>query len=327
MGSKVTPTVQNIIPTRFVRYDDDQPQPHCSARQVMGLLRGTSLAQFQDPDGTLTGFQADLLSDVIPEATARAVKAMRMPMDWCRMIDFQDGTGGDTMILPYKNVAYVNVIFVRILPSLPWYRFTHFRNVDGTEFNRALFVEPPPVAPYNVTEGYQLQPVITPPYFTGIEDADILVDTRARTVTIPPRALLLAAGLPLSNYSFVIGKSNVEMHFAFGFPPTTYQSRAPLLFDEGGNLIAVNPTPPVGAVLPDVVDWSSGMPVGLTRAVARLAVNTIYAQNWRGISYGLSSLSVDGASESYGSGPYGGDIEKNEEAVMKIISSYGIQMV
>jgi hypothetical protein len=230
-----------------------------------------------------------------------------------------------------KNIQYVNALFVRILPSLPWYRFTHFRNVDGTEFNRAGFIEPPENPAYNIGNT-NLLPVITPPFYTGIEDADILVDTRARTIIIPPRALILGAGLPLSNYSFIVGKMNIEAHYVFGYPPTSYASGAPLQFDSiTGNLIDPNPQPPNPTDLqnppPDPVDWSSGIPVALSRAVARLAVNTIYRQNWRSVSYGLASLTVDGASESYGSSPYGGDLDKDDEAILKgIIAQYGKAM-
>jgi hypothetical protein len=318
----------DTIPPRFYRFDDDQPQPHTSPSQVMGLLRGVDLSQFQDPDGTLTGFTSDLMTQVIPEATARVVKALRAPMDFCRIIEFVDGTGTDTITLAMKNINYVNVLFVRILPSLPWYRFTHFRNVDGTEFNRAGYVEPAENPAY-VTGQNNLLPVITPPYFTGVEDADILVDTRARTVIIPPRALLLAAGLPLSNYSFVVGKMNVEIHYQFGYPPTSYLSGMPLTYDPTTGIVQdPNPNPPDGFVGTDNIDWSSGMPTGITRATARLAANTIFRQNWRAVSYGLASLTVDGASESYGSGPYGGDIDKDDENILKgVVAQYAINMV
>jgi hypothetical protein len=201
--------------------------------------------------------------------------------------------------------------------------------VDGTEFNRAGYTEPAQNPAYVIGD-INLYPVITPPYYTGVEDADILVDTRARTVIIPPRALLLAAGLPLSNYSFIVGKANVEIHFTFGYAPTKYLSGAPLTYDPTTGVVQdPNPSPPAGALwTPDSIDWSSGMPVGLTRNIARLAVNNILRQNWRGITYGLSSLSVDGATESYGSKPYGGDLDDNDTAVLKALQDqYGIAMV
>jgi hypothetical protein len=282
-----------VIQPRFFRWDDDQPKPHTSPRNIMSLLRGVDLTQFQDPDGTLTGFNADLLTFTIPEVTSRIVKALRYPMDYCRMIEFVDGPGSDTITLPFKNIQYVNALFVRILPSLPWYRFTHFRNVDGTEFNRSGFIEAPQNPAYKVGNS-NLLPVTTPPFYTGIEDADILVDTRGRNIVIPPRALILGAGLPLSNYSFIVGKMNVEVHYVFGFPPTAYLSGAPLQFvPQTGALIDPNPNPPTGFSGVDNVDWSSGMPAGLTRAAARLAVNQILRQNWRGVSFGLSSTSME----------------------------------
>jgi len=51
-------------------------------------------------------------------------------------------------------------------------------------------------------------------------------------------------------------------------------------------------------------------------------------QLWRAKSGGFSSISIDGASESYGSSPYGGDLDSEEKAILnERIPSYGIQVV
>jgi hypothetical protein len=315
-----------------VRYDTDQPRNHCNARQVFGKLLGNSLAQFQDQDGSYTSLIAMLDEDLIPEISSMVVSAIRTPLDWCRRVYFASGTGDDTIVLPNRYIAGVNVVFIRILPSMPWYRFSRFRAIDGTEFNRAGFLEPPNTpafqAPYSLeTSG------ATPPY-TGIEDADILVDTNARTIIIPPRALLLTANaaVPFSSYSFIPGRTNIEIHYTFGFPPTKYFSGAPLQFDpDTGAAIELNPAPPnplPQGVLIDGIDWSSGMPRAVSNGVSRIVANRILRQNWRGISNGLASLSVDGGSESYGSKAYSGDLDDEEQAILSLtLPDFGIQMV
>jgi hypothetical protein len=321
------------IPTRFLRNDADQPQPHCNATQVFGKLLGNSLNQFRDLDGSLTSLTAELTNNVIPEISGYVVSALRTPLDWCRRIWFAQGTGGDTIVLPNRFIAYVNVVFIRVLPSMPWYRFSTFRNVDGTEFERAGFVEPPETpafqAPYNLNgDGTSV------PEYTGIEDADILVDTNSRSITIPPRALILTANaaVPFSSYSFIRGALNVEIHYTFGFAPTKYLSGAPLQFDgTTGAVIPSNPTPPSPlplGVLSDTIDWSSGMPSALTNGVARIVANRLLRQAWRGESSGLSSITVDGGSESYGSKAYGGDLDDEEEGLLtKSLPDFGINMV
>lgn len=330
---RLTPTVVPYIPTRFVRNDVDQPQPHCNATQVFGKLLGSSLDRFRDPDGSLTTLTAEITNNVIPEISGYVVVALRTPLDWCRRIWFASGTGNDTITLPNRFLVYVNVVFIRILPSMPWYRFSNFRNVDGTEFIRAGYVEPAEnpafQAPFNLyAEG------TTVPAYTGIENADILVDTNSRSITLPPRALILTANaaVPFSSYSFIAGTLNVEIHYTFGFAPTSYLSGAPLVFDPtSGAVIPTNPSPPNPlpfAVLADTIDWSSGMPKNLTNGVARIVANRILRQQWRGRSDGFSSINVDGASESYGNAAYGGDLDNEEAALLtKGLPDYGINVV
>ena len=314
-----------VIPARFVRLDDDQPRAHCSVRQVLGLMRGgTFLDRMRDPDGTLATFTEEIRRDVIPEVSSRAVKLTRLPFDWCRAIEFDDGSGGNKLGLTYRNVAFVNALFVRILPSMQWYRFTRFRNTDGSEFNRvASFVEPPPVAPYRPGTGGTTTPVLFVGMETGVEDAEIYVDTAAGILTLPPRALMLSSGFPLASFSFMGGNSNIEVHYTFGYAPTSYESGAPLAFDATTGALA-DPNPAIiPPAPPDPVDWSSGIPAGLSRAVARLATIDVLRMYWRGLSMGFGSISVDGASESYGGAPFGGDLDREEEAVTKIITSFG----
>lgn len=326
------PVIPFVAP-RLYRLDSDEPRAHCSVKQVFGKLLGINLDQFRDPDGSLTSFVEELRDNVIPEVSSFVAAELRTPYDWCRRIYFADGSGGDTMTLPNRAVAVVNVVFIRILPSLPWYRFSKFRNVDGGEFERAGYAEPPRTPafafPYNLGDSGT---VID---HTGIEDADILVDTNGRSITIPPRALLLTANsaVPFSSYSFVPGSMNVEIHYTFGYAPKTYESGAALTFDAvTGRVNDPNPAPPNPLALPtpplDPVDWGSGIPRGLSNAVARLVAGRMLRQNWRGISFGLSSISVDGGSESYGSKAYSGDLDDEEKALMEnVLAKYGIQSI
>jgi hypothetical protein len=306
------------------------PLPHCNAAQVLSFLRGVNLARLRDPDGTLSSFTSDIDAIYIPEATQAAVRAMRTNWDWSREIWFCDGTGTQSITLPRKNIVYVNMCLLRLLPSQIWYRFVRFRNVDGSEFGRNAAVDP-----NDFTEPAQTPPSSTLPYgdantpypqqptFTGIEDADLFVDPRRRTLSIPPRVLAANVATPFFNYSFFKGVKNVEVHYAYGCPPTKYLDGSPLTYDPDTGI--VNPTS--GALGPDApggaaIDWSSGMPAGLTTTVARLAAANALRTISRSISQGLGSISVDGASESYN--PKAFDVDDMESRAMKALVPYGI---
>ena len=80
--------------------------------------------------------------------------------------------------------------------------------------------------PGNANTPYPQQPT-----FTGIEDADLFVDPRRRTITIPPRVLAANVATPFFNYSFFKGTKNVEVHYAYGLAPTSSTDGQPLLYD------------------------------------------------------------------------------------------------
>lgn len=304
------------------------PLPHCSLRQVKSLLRGQDLSRLADDDGTLDGFWNDVQQIYIPDATKRAVGMMRTNYDWSRETWFFNGNGTQDLTLPRRQIAYVNAVFLRVLPSLMWYRFTHIRNADGSEFPRIGGIEPPRTPAESIPpdlnglaqlqavnqQGQQVQ------VDTGLEDADLILDPRSRTLSIPPRVLYSAVNTPLYNWSFFKGTMNVEVHFVYGFPPTAYADGTPLVFNPYSG--AMNATSSAGTP----VDWSSGMPVSLSMAVARFAAAEILRLTWRGTSQGLSSLSIDGASESYGSNAFGGEPDRLEARAEKDLQPYGIRV-
>ncbi len=325
------------IPARMV-YTDQDPRPHCSPRQVMSVLLGTNLQNFLDCNGTLDAFNT-LVNLYIQEVTDFVVKELRSPYDFCYVVRFFDGSGGPVITLPDRNILEVTTVFIRILPSNVWYHFVRPRKLDGSEFLAIGSQEPfppgPETFPINVYEA--AVNASGPIYPTGIEDADLLVDTRRRTLTIPPRVLYAGVSLPLWNYTFTPGDMNIETHYSFGFPPINYLDGTPLQFnppgtaDPPGNGLVIQTKPGTGGDTgtPAVgIDWSSGIPAGVSMAVARLVANRIRRQNWYSLSNGLASLSVDGASESYGSEPYGGAIDKDDENIIKtLLSKYANQMV
>jgi len=141
--------------------------------------------------------------------------------------------------------------------------------------------------------------------------------------------LLFWVAIILVVLSFIGGVLNVECHYTFGFPPTAYESGTALAYNgTTGVVIDPNPAPPGGWIGADPIDWSSGMPLGLKTSVARLAANRILRQVWRGVSNGLSSVSVDGASESYGSKAFGGDLDDEDKTIMNgIVAQYGISFL
>lgn len=321
-----------VVPTRFVRLGtQEQPANHCGLQQVQDELFGQNLDQFRDADGTLTSLNRIIAQRIIPEVSAQVIQALNTPFDWCRHIFFVDGPGSKQIVLPFRNIAWVNVCFLRVLPSLPWYRFVRFRAVDGTEFARIGLTEPPPPRPESIPPNVLIPPSaqIKTVQYTGIEDADMLVDTQRRMIVIPPRVLIAGVYFPIWTYTFLPGTMNVEVHFTFGFAPTQYENGNALQFDPQTGIVlsydpaASNPQDPMAAI-----NWASGMPTGLTNGIARLVVNRVLRRKWRSQSDGLSSIGVDGASESYGGGPYSGDLEREDQLIMQdLIAKYGIQMI
>jgi hypothetical protein len=329
-----TPPVVNTIPfPQATNQSYETPLPHTNAQQVFAELRGVSLDRFRDSDGTLTSFTQELNEIFIPEATGDAVRRMRTNYDMSREIWFFDGTQAQSLVLPRREIMFVNMAILRILPSQIWYRFSRFRNVDGSEFlrnaavNPGQFEEPVETPPSSTLPPYTSNdPIPIQPTFTGIEDADLFVDTRSRTVIIPPRVLAATVATPFYNYTFFRGQKNIEIHYAYGYMPTKYLDGQALVFDPiTGNVVPQSPD--LGNELPGNagIDWSSGMPIALTRAVARIAAARVLQRLGRAISQGLSSISVDGASESYNPKAFGAD--ELEERAFKALVPFEIIML
>jgi len=306
-----------------------QPLPHCSLRQVRRLLMGLDLSPFRGDNGSLDEFDAMLVEDIIPEASARAVRVMRTNFDYSREIWYFNGPGSTDLVLPRKAIIYVNAVFLRILPSLVWYRFVRIRNVDGAEFAAIGGIEPPPALPENLLPyGDANTPYYTPQILTGAEDADLFISPRRRTLSIPPRVLAANIATPFWDWTFMPGNMNVEVHFAYGYAPTMYTDRQPLQFDPlTGDLLMESAPIGDGTDVPGgaPVDWSSGMPRDLTQAVARMAYADVLRRFSRGVAGGLTSVSVDGASESYDA--KSSDANGEEERALAALAPFTIRML
>lgn len=318
------------IPARWVRLEED-PAPHCNPLQVKDLLLGRSLKQLLRC--TSDDAVDRLIGRLIQEVTNEVCQHVRQNFDWSLRILFQDGTGTNKITLPDRNIRDVTACFIRVLPSQVWYHFAHPRKVDGSEFFAIGSEEPwPPAAeqlPVNIVGDATIQGPIFP---TGIEDADLLVDTRRRTIVIPPRVLYAGLSQPLWNYNFLpFGSLNIEIHYFYGYPPTKYLDGKPLTFDPTTGLVA--PLSPGSTESGGIgtagaaIDWSSGMPSDITMKVARIVANRIRTQSWAGQTGGVSSISVDGASESFGSQPYGGYLTSQDKEMLESLESHGIIMV
>jgi len=323
-----------IIPYRKI-VSGQPPQNHAGVRQVHRVLGKRFVDANRDPDGSTTTLDADLREIFIPEATADAVNVMRTPWDWCLMRETQDGTGTYELVVKYRNIQNVLAVFLRILPSNLWYFFHTIRKTDGSEFDNSGLIEPPPTKPETFPPDVIAAALTTQntPEYSGIEDADLLVDPYSRTLSIPPRVLYAGVSTPLWNYTFHIGVQNVEVHYTFGFKPTKYEDGTPLQFNPVSGVV-YDPSPggvaPDGTELPPSgIDWSSGMPPGLSITVAQLAAIRLLRRGWRADSGGFSSITVDGGSESYGNAPFGGDLDKQEQAILSKLGRppYGLGMI
>ena len=210
-----------------------------------------------------------------------------------------------------------------------WYRFVRIRNIDGSEFAAIGGIEPPPTAPENtLPAGDSNTPYYSPTIQTGAEDADLFYDPRRRSLIIPPRVLAANVATPFWDFNFMTGTANVEVHFAYGYAPTHYTDGQALQFNPvTGELYPLSAAIGDGSDVPGgaPVDWSSGMPADLTKAVARLAYADLLRRLARGISGGLSSMSVDGASENYDSKAM--DADGEEERAIAALQPFTIRML
>ena len=339
------PSYPYSVPPRILRLDNEEnAPPYCTAQLVKALLAPywKSLVSFYDGpaaacgDGSGGDMPSTLCDVLIPlwigATTDYIVKELRTPYDWCYRILFLDGPGANTIVLPDRNIRDVLAVYLRVLPSNVWYKFAKMRKVDGSEFFGIGGIVEQPIAPEAlpvldpVTIAETQPAYITP---TGIEDADLLVDTRRRTIKIPPRVLYAGVNVPLWNYTFNAGALNVEIHYTFGFPPTKYTDGSPLQYATGGTTPTSNMviTPKTG--FPNVlVDYSSGMPTTIIYAVAQVAANMARRAFFEAQSQGISSISVDGASESFGGSAFGGALDEQDKQLLdRVISKYAIQMV
>jgi hypothetical protein len=307
--------------------DYRNPKPHCNATQVMAYLMGANLRSVRDPDGSLTTFTQNLQNVFIPQVTADVVKALRTNLDYTKTIWFFEGTGSNKLTLPYRYIQYVNAVFLRVIQTTMWYVFFRPRKIDGSEFAAIGGIEPAVPAPEQIPPSMLPSTEPSVIQYTGIEDADLLIDTRRRTIYIPPRVLIAGFSTPIWSYNFFHGVMNVEVHFVYGFPPTAYLDGQPLVIDLKTGIVGL--TSPKSPNFPggQGIDWSSGMPAGFTAMVAELVANRVRRILWQGSSQGLSSISVDGATESYGPAPYGGSLDVRDKEIMLRLGQYGITMI
>lgn len=320
------PPVVNTIP---ILGSYTNPLPHTNLQTVKRLLLGLNLNIFKDDIGTLNSLYETITKDLIPEASQRIARYCRTNFDYSKEVWTFDGSGTNDLILPRRYINYVNAVFLRFLPSQMWYRFVRPRLVEGSEFTAIGAKEPVPPPPELLPPqpvGTTYNQAIHDVLYTGIEDADLFVDPRRRLIVIPPRVLYANVQSPQWNYTFFNATMNVEVHFTYGFAPIAYLDGSPLRFDPQGNMFpnSLDTNDGCGNV---GVDWSSGMPQGISLLCARLVACDIQRRLWRAKTGGLSSISVDGASESYGTLPFGGDIDNEEARIMKLLNSWAIGMV
>lgn len=195
----------------------------------------------------------------------------RQNFDKTTVTEFIDGSGTDRIVLQRRPIRQVFNCILRVIPSISWYSFARWRNVNVIDSQGITIAQQGGPEPH--TGKY-------PPYSPGdynwettIEKADLMVDCSNGIIVIPPRILYLEMqAIPFWNYTFLRGNKNIEISYEYGYDLTN-------------------------------------LPRDLRLASAKLVACQILLLKGISVGAGANSISLDGVSRSFGGVPYTALIE------------------
>lgn len=242
----------------------------------------------------------------IPEAKAETNSFCGENFDLTRVREFLDGNNLPVMALRHKPIYQVDVVTMRIVPSMQWFFFQRWFYIktishDGTVVGQDGGVEPvtSPFQPkYESPYSYLTSTGFTPEVSTGntatfsnstnqYERSDLHVDCANGLLIIPPRVLFIEAqGVPFFNYTWIQGQRNMEVGYWYGYK-----------------------------------DFAS-LPFALKSANTKLVAAKVLQQKGMWISSGAKSISQDNVSKSFGEGAYSTEIKALKEEAYAVLNRF-----
>jgi hypothetical protein len=272
---------------------------YCDITDVNGELLGLDVS---DLPATLVD---RINNDYIPFAKREVDSYVGESFDLKRVREFYNGNNMPTLPLRHKPIHQVDVVTLRIVPSMKWFQFRrwfYIKNTahDGTVVTLSGGVEPVGTffpkyeTPYLYpTSQSEFTPTSATPNVSfsdttaQYEASDLHVDSANGVLVIPPRVLFIESqGVPFWNYTWVMGQRNIEVVYSYG-----YKNLASLPFE-------------------------------LRKATAKLVAAKVLQQKGLWASAGAKSISEDGVSKSFGEGAYSTEIKALKEEAYAVLNRY-----
>ena len=273
---------------------------YCSIEDVKGEVLGLDVSDLP------TTLIDRINNDFIPLAKREVDTYCSENFDLTRVREYYDGNNMPVLPLRHKPIRQIDVVTIRIVPSLKWFffrRWFYIKNTahDGTIVTVNGGVEPVssstvPLfeAPYSYPIGTGLTPEVPSGNTATLsgttaqyEKSDLHIDAVNGLLIIPPRVLFIEAqGVPFWNYTWIMGQRNIEVDYSYG-----YKDLASLPFE-------------------------------LRKATAKLVAAKVLEIKGMWISSGAQSISQDGVSKSFSGGAYSNEIKNLKEEAYNILNRY-----
>ena len=273
---------------------------YCTIEDVKGEVLGLDIS---DLPVTLVD---RINNDFIPTAKREVDTYCGENFDLTKVREFYDGNNLPVLPLRHKPIRQVDVVTIRIVPSLKWFffrRWFYIKNTahDGTVVSVSGGVEPVSsvtVPLFETPYTYPTATGLTPEVPSGntatlidttaqYERSDLHIDAVNGLLTIPPRVLFIEAqGVPFWNYTWIMGQRNIEVDYSYGYK--------------------------------DI----ASLPFELRKATAKLVAAKILQVKAMWVSSGAQSISQDGVSKSFSGGAYSNEIKNLKEEAYAILNRY-----
>lgn len=277
---------------------------YCDLNDVKGELLGLDVS---DLPATLLDRITD---DYIPTIKGEIDTYCGENFDLTRVREFYNGNNLPTLPLRHKPIRQVDVVTLRIVPSMKWFQFRrwfYIKNTahDGTVVTLDGGVEPVGTffptfeAPYSYPTGTGFTPEVMSGNTATFSDStdqyersDLHVDAVNGVLVIPPRVLFVESqGVPFWNYTWIMGQRNIEVDYSYGYK-----------------------------------DLAS-LPLALRKATAKLVAAKVLEMKALWVSSGAKSISDGETSKSFGEGAYSDAIKALKESAYRTLDRYKRIMV
>ena len=274
---------------------------YCTLNDVQGELLGLDISDLP------TTLIDRINNDYIPFNKREIDSYVSENFDLTRVREFYDGNNLPTLTLRHKPIHQIDMVTIRIVPSLKWFffqRWFYIKTVahDGTVValdGGVQPVTPPFQAKYETPYSYPIGTGLTPEVAHGntatfsnatsvYEASDLHVDAVNAVLIIPPRVLFIEAqGVPFWNYTWLMGQRNIEVGYYYGYK-----------------------------------DFNS-LPLEIRHASAKLVAAKVLQMKAMWVSSGTKSMSSDEVSKNFGNeGAYSQQIKDLKEEAYNILGRY-----